>query len=51
MTLAKTIIFGNEADLARVLQGMPKLDEIDEYGYSALIQAAIVIVCRKQRCY
>jgi hypothetical protein len=41
-TLAQTIIYGKEADLEQALRAAPKLDEIDEYGYSPLIQAAIV---------
>lgn len=42
MSLSKTIIFGSVADVANALHKVTKLDELDEYGYTPLIQAAIV---------
>lgn len=42
MTLAKTIIYRDVSDVATALKENPPLDEIDEYGYTPLIQTAIV---------
>jgi len=41
-TLAQTIIFGDDKDLMLLLRYGPVLNEIDEYGYTPLIQGAIV---------
>ncbi|MCL5261350.1 MAG: ankyrin repeat domain-containing protein [Gammaproteobacteria bacterium] len=42
MSLSKKIIFGTDKDVANELKAGPKLDELDEYGYTPLTQAAIV---------
>ena len=42
MTLAKTIIYGSDSEVAELLQRGGDLNEIDEYGYTPLIQTAIV---------
>lgn len=42
MSLSKEIIYGTDKDVANFLRKKPKLDELDEYGYTPLIQAAIV---------
>ncbi|MBA2654639.1 MAG: ankyrin repeat domain-containing protein [Gammaproteobacteria bacterium] len=41
-TLAKQIIFGSTNDVAAYIKRGATLNEIDEYGYTPLIQAAIV---------
>jgi hypothetical protein len=42
MSLSKTIIYGTEQEVASLLVLRPKLDVIDEYGYTPLIQTAII---------
>ena len=42
MSIAKTIIHGSVADVAKELASTATLDEVDEYGYTPLIQTAIV---------
>lgn len=42
MSLSKTIIYGDDKELAKILRTSPALDEIDEYGYTPLTQAVIV---------
>lgn len=42
MSLSKHIIFGTDKEVANCLEHKPKVNVIDEYGYSPLIQAAIV---------
>jgi len=42
MTLAKQIIYGNNEDVARTLAHEEDINVIDEYGYTPLIQTAIV---------
>ncbi len=42
MSLARTIIYEDLSSLQNKLAAAPALDEIDEYGYTPLIQAAIV---------
>jgi ankyrin repeat protein len=42
MSLAKEIIYGTDKDVANFLRKHPKLNELDEYGYTPLVQAAIV---------
>lgn len=41
-SLSKTIIYGTDKEVAASLKKKPVLDELDEYGYTPLIQAAIV---------
>lgn len=42
LTLSKAIIYGSDDDVIKFLeQERPKLDEIDEYGYTPLVQTAI----------
>lgn len=41
MSIAKMIIYGNEDELAQALRYSPPLNEIDEFGYTPLIQTAI----------
>lgn len=49
MTLAKQIIFGSVSDVENFIRQGVKLDEIDEYGYTPLIQTAIVNSIEKAR--
>ena len=42
LSLAKTIIYGTEKDLLSAVNNIENLNEIDEYGYTPLTQAAIV---------
>jgi hypothetical protein len=42
MSISKTIIFGTNKELISALRKIKKIDELDEYGYTPLIQAAIV---------
>ncbi|MFA6409142.1 MAG: ankyrin repeat domain-containing protein [Gammaproteobacteria bacterium] len=51
MSLARTIIFGSDSEVASALasQSELKIDELDEYGYSPLIQTAIVNSVSKAR--
>ncbi len=42
MSLAKTIIYGTLADIENALKTVTDLDVIDEYGYTPLIQTAII---------
>ena len=42
MSLSKTIIFGSTQAVADALAQTPTLDEVDVYGYTPLIQTAIV---------
>lgn len=42
MSLSKTIIYGTDEALADKLSQRPTLNEVDEYGYTPLIQTAIV---------
>jgi hypothetical protein len=42
MSLSKQIIFGSDADVESFIQQGIPLDLVDEYGYTPLIQAAIV---------
>ncbi len=42
MSIAKTIIYGNLQDLKHELNLKPNLDVLDEYGYTPLVQTAIV---------
>ena len=44
MSIAKTIIYGTDQELVNALhqQTELKLDEIDEYGYTPLVQTAII---------
>ena len=42
MSLAKKIIYGSEQEVKAFLNTNPELDVIDEYGYTPLIQTAIV---------
>ena len=42
MSISKQIIFGSDNDLAASLQQEVNLNLVDEYGYTPLIQAAIV---------
>lgn len=42
MSLSKKIIFGTDKEVAAFLQKEPALNELDEYGYTPLIQTAIV---------
>lgn len=48
-SLAQTIIFGRDDDVAKALSTRPKINEIDEYGYTPLIQGAIVNSVNKSR--
>ncbi len=41
-SLASTIIYGSDRDLINILQSNSKIDAIDEYGYTPLVQTAIV---------
>lgn len=49
MSLSKQIIYGSEKDVADFLAQNPKLDEIDEYGYTPLVQTAIVNSAEKAK--
>lgn len=49
MTLSKQIIFGSVSDVENFIRQGVKLDEIDEYGYTPLIQTAIVDSIEKAR--
>jgi hypothetical protein len=42
MTLSKKIIYGSDQEVIEFLKSKPELDVIDEYGYTPLIQTAIV---------
>lgn len=42
MSLSKKIIFDSDQEVANTLKTEPKLNELDEYGYTPLIQTAIV---------
>lgn len=42
MSLAQAIIYGKVQDIQKILNEGVKLDEIDEYGYTPLIQTAIM---------
>jgi hypothetical protein len=42
MSISKQIIFGSDSDLAGSLQQEINLNLVDEYGYTPLVQAAIV---------
>lgn len=42
MTLAKTILYGTKSDVIQALRGLETVDFIDEYGYTPLIECAIV---------
>ncbi|EKE01793.1 MAG: hypothetical protein ACD_21C00052G0011 [uncultured bacterium] len=42
MSLSKTIIHGSDQEVVDSLKSNPELDIIDEYGYTPLIQAAII---------
>lgn len=42
MSLSKTIIYGSDQEVANTVKSKPELDVIDEYGYTPLIQAAII---------
>jgi len=48
-TLAQTIIFGRDDDVANALSTQIEINEIDEYGYTPLIQCAIVNSVSKSR--
>lgn len=41
-SLSKTIIYGTQEEVAALLQTSPPLNELDEYGYTPLIQATII---------
>jgi hypothetical protein len=41
-SLSKTIIYGTDKEVANFLKKDPPLNELDEYGYTPLIQTAIV---------
>ncbi len=42
ISISKAIIYGSEQDLSQLLKQKPQLDFIDEYGYTPLIQTAII---------
>lgn len=42
MSLAKKIIYGSDKEIASLLKTKPDLNFIDEYGYTPLIQTAII---------
>ena len=42
MSISKKIIYGSDKELISLLQTEPELNVIDEYGYTPLIQAAII---------
>lgn len=42
MSLSKTIIYGSDQELKEQLKSFPQINVIDEYGYTPLIQAAII---------
>jgi Ankyrin repeats (3 copies) len=42
MSISKLIIYGEDDELVHALRAEMPLDEVDEYGYTPLIQAAIV---------
>jgi hypothetical protein len=42
MSLSKKIIYGSDQEVASFLKTKPKLNIIDEYGYTPLIQTAII---------
>lgn len=42
MSLSKKIIYGSDQEVANLLKTKPELNIIDEYGYTPLIQTAIV---------
>jgi len=42
MSLSKKIIYGSDQEVANLLKSKPKLDVVDEYGYTPLIQTAII---------
>ena len=42
MSLSKKIIYGTDQELKEFLKTEPELDVIDEYGYTPLIQTAII---------
>lgn len=42
MSLSKQIIYGTDREIARILQSGVELNVVDEYGYTPLIQTAIV---------
>jgi len=48
-SLAQTIIFDSDDNLAKALNAKPEINEIDEYGYTPLIQGAIVNSVSKSR--
>ena len=49
MSIAKQIIFGSTEDVASALQLDVNLEEIDEYGYTPIVQTAIVNSVNKAR--
>ena len=42
MSLAKKIIYSSDQEVKDLLQSKPELDIVDEYGYTPLIQTAII---------
>ena len=42
MSLSKKIIYGSDQEVINLLKSKPELDVVDEYGYTPLIQTAII---------